>query len=398
MSPSRVLAIVAVVALPATVPPSGAVVGATGSSVPSQVAWVRDLPDDASAVEAGSDTALALTADGLVAVDALSGEVRWTRPAGADRTLDVLATPDGQTALVVEIAAGRAEVIGVNTIDGSERFRGDYPAAHQFFPTHPLIHPGVQLGVTDDAFVFLRDATQVVMSSLDTGTELSVVTMPADCPIAASWWGPAQSTAHGVIVPCSDPTSREGRGGYVFFETSTGDFTWRDIRPGLVSDPLSSPHMAPDGSLAVLRFWGLTQGGGGLADEAVVDASTGRVLVAAPRMPGVLGRDHTWLEIGELSAPDAAVLTDLDSGAAVALTRPCSTAKPVLVLRAGVLWFAVDRVVGSSESSCGLVFTAVDGGVTSIAIDAEFERPPSVVAVGETFVLDAGGSDLVGVR
>jgi hypothetical protein len=112
----------------------------------------------------------------------------------------------------------------------------------------------------------------------------------------------------------------------------------------------------------------------------------------------VLGRDHTWLETGELSASDNAVLTDLDSGADVAVTRPCPTAKPVLVLPAGVLWFAVDRVIGSSEPPCGLVFTAVNGGVTSIAIEAKFERPPSVVAVGETFVLHAGGSDLLGLR
>jgi hypothetical protein len=68
------------------------------------------------------------------------------------------------------------------------------------------------------------------------------------------------------------------------------------------------------------------------------------------------------------------------------------------VLPAGVLWFAFDRVIGSSEPPCGLVFTAVTGAVTSIAIDAKFERPPSVVAVGETFVLHAFGADLLGLR
>jgi len=398
MSPSRLLALVAVGALTATTSATGAVVRASGSSVPGQVAWVRDLLDDVSAVEAGSDAAIALTADGLVAVDGLTGEVRWTRPAAPEGTLDVLASPDGLTALVVEMAAGRWEVIGIDTTDGSERFRVDYPAIHQFFPTEPLIYPGLQLSVSNDAFAYLRDATQVVVNSLDTGDELSVVDMPAECSVAASWWGPAQSTDHGVIVPCFDPTAREVRGGYVFLETSTRDFTWREIRPGLVGDPLASPRLAPDGDLALLRFWRLTQGGGGAAEDAIVDVVTGTALAEAPRLLGQLGRHHTWLESGQLSASDAAVLVDLDSGAEVTLMRPCPTAKPVLVLPAGVLWFAFERVIGSSEPPCGLVFTAVTGAVTSIAVDAKFERPPSVVAVGETFVLHAFGADLLGLR
>ena len=44
MSPSRPLAMVAVGPLTATTSASGAVVGASSSSVPSQVAWVANFP------------------------------------------------------------------------------------------------------------------------------------------------------------------------------------------------------------------------------------------------------------------------------------------------------------------------------------------------------------------
>lgn len=397
MRPSPLFAIVVGTMLATSSAPS-VVAGSQGSSPPSQVAWALHLPDDASVVEAGSNTALVLTDDGVVAVDALTGDVRWTRPAAVDRTLDVLATPDGLSALVVEVAPGRTEVIGVDTIDGSERFRVGYPTAHQFFPTGILIHPRMQLSVTDDAFVFLRDATHVVVSSLDSGDVVSVVDMPADCSVAASWWGAAQATAHGVIVPCADPTSQLGSGGYVFLQTPANAFTWRAVVPGLVSDPLAPPQMAADGMVARLRFWQRTQGGGGAVQDAVIEVSTGLTLAAAQRMNGILGHGRTWLDTGELAESDSVVLTDLDSGTDVVMTRPCPAAQPVLVVPSGVLWLASDRIIGSSEPPCGLMWTMVDGAIMPIPVDEEFDRRPTVVVVGETLVLHAWGRDLVGIR
>jgi hypothetical protein len=270
----------------------------------TKVAWSADLDGQITDVVAGGAGAIVMLADGVVAVDGTTGEIRWSRHRAGAEAEQIDVSPDGRTVMLQISPADRfpirREVLDAFT--GELRFADDSP--------NDARSPGFLVPMTNVSYIKANpDRTEFYGDSLTDGTRLWTFRAPDGCRIIGS---NSQQFArgNGMLLPlvCGD---REFR--FVSVDAATGGLRWQHVVP--LAEPSRNPQFTIDHGLdhALAQ---LNVPNAANPQPAVLDTDTGAVLPA----PSPLDLKNRG--VGVAGRPGSSTLIDVRTGRVLAAEGP----------------------------------------------------------------------------
>jgi hypothetical protein len=204
----------------------------TAAAVPasvSGVAWSTELDGRVQDVVPAGAGVVVLLADGVVALDGQTGDIRWRRARHGAEAVQLAASPDGRTVVVQfeprDPTDRRGESISREVIDaftGEVRFTTEDTATGDARDFATEVTDTSYLGVADDG-------QELFGNSLTDGTRLWSYRPPDDCQLML-YPNEQTAVAAGIMLSLAcgtkDPLWEFTEFRYVLVDATTGDVRW----------------------------------------------------------------------------------------------------------------------------------------------------------------------------